>query len=53
VETGITIKEENKDKNNITTDSGDKSDIQFDYNSESSFDNNVNSNKDKQDKDIE
>jgi hypothetical protein len=44
VEIGITIKEEDED--DITTDSGDESDAQFDYNLESSFNDNVDSDKD-------
>ena len=50
-EAGFTVKEENKD--DITTESRDESNAQFDYDSDSSFNNDVDGNKDKQDKDME
>jgi hypothetical protein len=47
---GITIKEE--DKNNITTDSGVFSNKRFNTDSESDFDNDINSDKDIDDKNM-
>jgi hypothetical protein len=44
VEAGITVKEESED--DITTDSGDKSNARFDYDSESSFDDDIDGDKD-------
>jgi hypothetical protein len=51
VEEGIAVKVEDKD--DITTDSGEESDQRFDYDSESSFDNSIDGDKDEQDEDIE
>jgi hypothetical protein len=50
VEAGITVKEENED--DITTDSGDESDARFDYDLESSFDDDIDGDKDEQDEDM-
>jgi len=51
VEAGITVKEENED--DITTNSEEESDARFDYDLESSFNNDVDGNEDEQDEDIE
>lgn len=51
VDEGIVIKEENEE--DVITGSGDESNQSFDYDSESSFDDNVDSDEDEQDEDIE
>jgi hypothetical protein len=51
VEVGITVKEESE--GDITTDSGDESDAQFDYDLESSFNDDINSDENEQDEDME
>jgi hypothetical protein len=48
VEEGIAIKGEDEDEDDITTDSGEESDQQFDYDSESSFHDSVDGDEDEQ-----
>ena len=51
VEQGITIKVENRDE--VTSNSRDKSNQRFDYDSESNFDDDVDGDEDEEDEDIE